>query len=361
MKCRKNLIMKAFYFFVGLLIFTYGVSQNKQTLQKEIVRNLSVNTSSTLEINNTNGDLNLEVWQKNEIEVRVVIEVTTEKVKFINQYIQAIFVSEALDSNYIRFTTKVDRSLLDHSFNNQRSSYKINYYIKHPVYLNVKLYNKFGNVYVDELSGNFYLNLDYGTAYISNLTTDESKKIPRIDLDYSKCVIKKSQFLEADVDYSKLNVNDVQTISLSSKYSKVEINLARIIKASSRFDDFNVNSVSKINLKTAYSDVQILEIYSSADVVSEHGVVSVKRLMNGFTDGYFDVAFTELKIGLDRDICLQLDANIKFGDIFLPKRANVDNYISLRDRRSKGTLGCISNYSGKLNIEANFCDVVITE
>ncbi len=353
--------MKLFICFLGFLVFSMGVSQNKQTLQKELIRNLPVNPLLTLEINNLYGDLNMEVWQKNELEVRVVIEVTTEKVKFINQYIQAFDVMEKVDSNCIQFKTKINRSLLDHSFNNRRSSYKINYYIKHPVYLNVKLFNKYGNVYVDELSGNFYLDLDFGTAYINNLTSDESERIPVVDLDYSKCVIKKTQFLEAHIDYSKLNVLEAKSISLSSRYSKVEINSTRILKASSRYDELNVSSVSKVNLKTAYSDVHILEIYSTADIVAEHGVVIVKRLLNGFTDGYFDVAFTELKIGLDRDICLQLDANIKFGDIYLPKRANVDNYITLKDTRSKGTIGCISNYSGKLNILADFCNVVISE
>lgn len=353
--------MKIFFCFLGLFIFSLGVSQNKQTLQKEIIRNIPVSPNTNFEISSIYGDLNFEVWQKNEIEVRVLIEVTTSRVKYIEQYIEAISVSEILDSNQIRFSTKIDKLKLDNSIKNKKTSFKINYYIKHPVYLNVKLFHKFGNVLIDELSSNFYLKLDNGSAYINNLTADETKKIPTIELKYSKCVIKKAHYMDIKADFSNLNVIDAQSILLSSSFSNIKINSAKIIKATSRQDNINVSNVSKINLRSIHSNIMIIEILNSADIIAKHGVVSIKKITSGFTDGYFDVAFVELKIGLDFDTCLLLDAYVKHGSISLPKRANVDNYISLKDTQSKGTIGCISNYSGKLAIQADFSNVIISE
>jgi len=355
----KKLNMKAIVFLISFLVPLYVFSHKKEKIQKEFYRLINVNPNSQLNINNYNGDLNFEVWFKNEIEIKVIIEVTTPKINKINKYIEAISVLESNDSTNINFRTTIDKTKLDASFHNGRSEFKVTYYVKHPVYLNLNLNNTNGNIYIDELSGNLNINLKNGTIYINKLTTDETKKIPFISLIHSKAVIKKSEFIEANLFYSKIIIDNTKSVKIVSEKSNVEIKNAYLASLKCNYDIVSINEVNKLDLKSKYSKTNIFKIYEYANFIGEYDDITVTNLVSNFTEATFDLSFANLDLGLTNDVCTKIVSNVKYSNIDLPKRANVDNYITLRDKRTTGTIGCISNAYSNLSINAEFSNINI--
>lgn len=346
---------------IFLFITVYAQSKDIKVIQKEIVRSLHVNPGTQLNIHNHNGDLNFDIWQKNEVEIRVVIEVESPKVKHLKRYIEAISIIDKKEEDKHVFVSKVDFSMLDMSFKNGKSTYRIHYFIKHPVYLNVNLYNKNGNIILDETSGNIYINLSNGQLHVNNITTDDSKLLPHIVLNNAKGFIKKTNFLDADLNYSKLIVHEAKSINLNSNYSKVEVESSYIIKTRSNYDKYSINNVSKINLISNYSDFDFSQIIYQADFYAKNGNITIKKIPVEFVEGTFDFSYLNLNMRVSYETCIKLNSSVTYSDIILPKRSNVDNYITLKNKKTTGTIGCISGASSKINIRAEFSNIVISE
>ncbi len=141
-------------FFTFAILFSMGLSAQKQVFSNKIEKNFSVNTSTNFTVDNKNGTIDFEVWEKNEIQIEVTYEVNTSKVEKAPVYLQAFTLNVETDSNNIKITSVINDDFLDKTFRSGKSDYKINYHIKHPVYLNINVYNRYGDVNLNELSGN---------------------------------------------------------------------------------------------------------------------------------------------------------------------------------------------------------------
>ncbi len=351
-----NLLIVIF-FLQSLIVF----SKDVQVVQKEIVRLLQVNPNSKLNIYNRNGDVNFELWQKNEVEVKVILEVESPRVQHLTRYIQAITIHETKNGDEHNFVSKIDQSKLDASFRTGKSKYKINYFIKYPVYLNLNIVNKFGDIIIDEISGNISIKLDFGSLNIKNITSDENKKIPQITLNYSDGVVNKTNFLDVQLGYSKLIVNESKSLILNTKFSDVEIQNAHIIKITSKYDKYIINNISKINSNSNFSDIKISTISNFADIYATYGNIFIQKIPAEFTEGIFDIKFLDLDIFIDNDACFQIYSNLIFSDIILPKKSEVDNYITFKDKRINGTIGCKTGANGKLDIRSEYSDIIISQ
>ncbi len=344
-----------------IMLNLYVNSKNVNVIQKEIVRLLQVNPNTLLNIQNHNGDISFELWQKNEVEIKVIIEVESPKVKFLNRYIEAILIHEIKNGDEHTFISKVDPSKLDMSFRNGRSKYRINYFVKHPVYLNVNIQNKNGDILFDEISGNISVKLSYGKLNIKNLTSDETKKLPKIILTNAKAYIQKTEFLDAELNNSKLIINDAKSLIINSSYSVIDLHRTHYIKINSRYDNYYISDVTKILLKSKFSEIKISQIISYADISVNYGSIVINKITGEFSEGVFDINYSNLNIKLSYDACLKIDSHVIYGDIILPKRSNVDNYISLKDKKVSGIIGCISGAKSKFDIKAEFSDIVISD
>ncbi len=87
----------------------------------------------------------------------------------------------------------------------------------------------------------------------------------------------------------------------------------------------------------------------------------LKRLSSDFSDGRIEATYADVKIGIDMESCIKINSLVRYGELILPKRSNVDNEISLTEKRTTGTIGCVTGATSSLDIRAEFCDVAFFE
>ncbi len=350
------------FFLLGLCILTLNIlTAQTQTFKKELTKTFYTNPATTLMIDNYRGDVDFELWTKNEVEVSVSFEVTTPKVEKAQKYLEGLSASIKTDTNYIEFVSLINKNYLDNSFYRGRSSYKINYTVKVPVYLNLTVKNYYGDIHLIESSGNLNVTLNYGTFTANNLTADENKASPKIEVNYSDCIINKCKWLDIDANNSVVKISDAQSITAKTAYSTITVNDVLNLSLKSKYDKINIDKVSKINTTLLYSKLHINQVLMDVQCVAKYSPVDIDFLSESITNAWFDMVYSDLNLNISPQVCFNINAKTKFGKIYLPKRANVNNYISSIDMKSIGTIGCITGATSKLNIDSNYGNITITD
>lgn len=349
------------FFLTLVILFSVSLSAQKQVFSNKIEKIFPVNTSTFFTINNKNGNIDFEIWEKHEIKIEVIFKVNTVKVEKAPIYLQAFSLKIEKDSNNINVTSVVNDHFLDKTFRNGKSDFEINYLIKHPVYLNINVYNRFGNVNMNELSGNLYVNLKYGKFFVNNLTSDESKRIPRFELNYSKCTILKANGLDINANYSTVNIKKALSLNINSSYSEITTDNVFLATVKSKYDRVRFTEVSKLNANANYSKFTIDFLKTEMSFVAKYTPLSINELSDEFSSLWLDVTYSDVDIQVPHSICFSINAEAKFGKILLPKRSNVNNYISYKTIKTVGTVGCVLGAKRQLNANATFCDINISE
>lgn len=352
--------MKIFAFTLTVLL-SISLYAQKQNFTNKIEKNFSVNTATNFTINTKNGNIDFEIWEKNEIQVEATFEVNTTKVEKATQFLQAFTFMVETDSNNIKITSVINDDLLDKSFRYGKSDYKINYHIKHPVYLNMNIYNRYGDVNLYELSGNLYVNLQYGKFFVKNLTSDESKNVPRFDLKYSECTILKSNWLDINADYSTVKITKALSINIHSAYSEITTDNAFSATIKSRHDKIRFTEISTLNVNASYSKFNVDLLKKDLSYVAKYAPININDLDEEFNSIWFDVNFSDINLRIPNTVCFSMNADAQYGKIYLPKRSNVNNYISSSSMKTVGTVGCLSGANAQVNAKTNYCDLNITE
>jgi len=352
--------MKTFVTFY-LLIFSAGLLAQKQTFTTNIVKTYPVNPTTTLFIENFNGDIEFELWNQNQIEAQVTFEVITPKLEKAKQFLQAFSLNTYADSSLVKLISLVNRDMLDKSFNNGRSKFKIHYHLKIPVYLNLNIKNKYGDIALTETSGAIDIKLKYGKCTINKLTADDSKPIPKLDLVYASCNIQKANWLNIEADYSVLKVNKAIGINLQSKYSNIIMNDIYLLKITSKYDQIELKNISKFDSDINYSHVNIGFLKTEFQTTAKYSPIYIKDLYEEFTTVTCDLYYSDFTAKINSQSCFNINSRVEYGKNNLPRRSNVDNIITPTSMKTNGTVGCIKGATSQVNIVAKYGDVNFIE
>lgn len=351
---------------IGFLLLTFILVSisfaQKQVFTKSITKNFEVNPQTNFSLTNFNGDINVELWTKNEIEINVIYEVNTVKYKKSDIYMQAFSMQINKDSeNNLRIESLIDRKYLDNSFNNGRSFYRINYHLKIPVYLNTSFRNKNGDIHLPELSGSVYVKLSHGKLIVTNLTADESKRIPLFDLQYASITVNKAYWLNIDAKFSVVKIKETKAVTINSSYSNITIDDVYSATLKSRYDKIDFGNISKLNINMNYSILNIKFLKSDLQCIAKYSPFTIQDLYEKFSDIWLDLHYSDATVYINKLACFNVNSDIDYGKIFLPKRSNVNNYISPTSYKTNGTVGCISGATVNFIAKAQYCDIKIIE
>jgi len=94
-----------------------------------------------------------------------------------------------------------------------------NYTINFPQSMSIDLTNKFGDIYINEVSGKARINLSYGSLDVNKLNNSDNL----IDLKFcNSAKVRSIQGAVVNLKYSTLDIDYAGSLRLDSKYSKPE-------------------------------------------------------------------------------------------------------------------------------------------
>jgi len=321
-----------------LLIPFLGFSNDdfNYTKQKNISKAYIVNSDAGINIDNSYGNIFVTTWNEDKIEIEVIIKVSGDNEKWVNEKLAGIDVDfNALKSMVSAKTIFTNTSTKNNGRNN---NFEINYTIKIPKNGTVKLNNKYGNIGTSDLFSTTDINCKYGkinlgklngnsnTILISycNNSTIESLKNGAVTARYSGLRMEGVNKLDLLSDYSEIDIVEGNDVKYNSRYGSVKIKKLNSLDGNGNYLTIYVGSLSnQLKLNTKYSNISIDAIQAKANSIN-------------IVAGYSGV-----NIGFQPNCTFDFDVSVRYGDF------RYDNELNVNSREETNTAKKISGFYKK--------------
>lgn len=283
--------------------------------KKEVKKVFKVSASDVLEIENQYGNITVTHWEKNEIEIRVVIEAKARNNKRVEELLEYADVRIEHSGNTVSGETSMAN--FGGTKNNERLA--VHYYISKPAKIkphlrlrygniilpqeneaNTTLEVKYGNINAGDFTGKLKINSSYGNievgdftdaqmtlAYCGTVVIGDGQDLS-IDSRYSNGSLGDIEQLELEASYGKYKMNKIEAIELSAKYSNFDIQeLGKELRGSFSYGTINIKHVSsalrKIQAAARYGKFNIyMPVNMSFDVVAHNMKYATYTISGGF-------------------------------------------------------------------------------
>lgn len=359
MKAQLYNILIALFLLPAIALANNGY-KGKYTKEKKIKKEYTVSANSLLALDNSYGNIDVETWNQNRVEIEVIIKTNgndEEKVKDRLEEINVLFNqnSDGVSAKTV-FEKSNKSSWLSALFGSSNNvNMEINYIVKAPVTNNMNISNDYGSINLDKLEGDLKMSCDYGKFLIGELKGSNNY----LNFDYTRnSSIDAVKRAKIRADYSEFKVENAGSIDLAADYTDARFKKVVNLKYNNDYGSLKVDKVKNISGSGDYLGIDLGYLYSTADVNMDYGSFSIDKIMSGMKSITINSDYTSVKLGYDRDAPFSFTVNTSYGsvkgiegsDFTVNKRnqSGSDNYFQgyhMNDNTG-GTININSSYGG---------------
>ncbi len=286
--------------FATLLICSSTLLHAGGVYYQEIRKTATVNADFLFKLDLNFADVNIQTWEKNQVDVVVKVDVSASSEKRANELFNGIIVNFSGESAMVNLSVALGNSSCG---NKNNESTKIYVEIKMPPGGTLDGHCAFGDFALSSLNGPCKMTVEYGEFKATNLNSRD---------------------------------NDLKV----------------------QFGGCNIQYTNGGDFRIEYGDMDLKKLNGNADFEAAFGDLEIDLVTNAVKRLDVDVEYGDAEITLARDAGFTFDANCDYGDLDLPdnsKKTSVEkDYTS---KKVKGTIG--SGGSATLSIKCSFGDVEI--
>lgn len=351
--------MKRIIVITALLIACLSLKADVQ--HKKIEKTFKLKKMKQLIVQNSYGQIELEQWDKDIVEIKVDIKVdagNAQKVKAILDKIDVSFIQKV---DYLSVVTGFSEGFSISKFVNKffsSGSVQIDYSIYIPKSMELKLVNSHGNVFLGDFAATLDIDIEKGDLKLGNSLGKSSISVKKgsVDinrLDKSNCIF---------VDCKEVNIKKVETINIDSKHSDINIESAKSIVITSSRGDCKFGTVSSLRGSSSMTDYEVKDVGSELVFDMWFGSLNVRNIHNMFS--LVDVKSERAKTGLTfmqgaaYDIRIRHNKSVKIQlpiGIEIKKRNTAEKRVFV----SEGKYGGENRFNSKVTISAKNCKLFI--
>lgn len=319
---------------------------------KKFHHEFNVNRQSVFVVDNKYGKVNIQNWDKDQVQVDVVIRVSGSESE-AQKVFEKITIDFSAAANYVRAITQLSESI------QSSSTFSIDYDVFMPKYLVLNLTNKFGDVTISGLEGKGNLiDVKYGSLYIHSISDNDDKPRTEISLSYSpNSRIGECNWLKADIMYSTLSVEKSNALIINSKYSKLYLGTCNALVGISKYDKYEMESINKCLMEdVGYSDIKISQLGKKLELTLKYGSCRVGAVDAGFEAITINSNYSGVKVHM-ANVSFQLQANVQYGDIQYSDNNAVSRQKEVTTTKASGAVGADKTTLSKVTIESKYGSV----
>jgi hypothetical protein len=346
--------MKTLYRMLPVLIFIFMLSPSKSSAHddytKIIKKEYAVDPNAQLLLDNKFGQIHCNNWDKNLVSVEVRITVTASSLEKATKLLDLVnIVSEGTPSS-----VQV-RTVFDKEGFSGNSKVSVDYTVNMPATVNLNLTNKFGDVFLNDLSGKGNLNVAYGNIEVNKLLNSDNV----IDIKFGKGDIQYITGAMVSLRYSDMKVDYAGSLYVDSKFSNLEG--GKIISLSIGFEGgkLDVENSSVVTGKSKFSDLSFSNLDKKIDLDIQYGNCDVDQISADFALVSVRNKYGSVTVNIPSGTGYTLDADLKFCDLDFPEdNANFTQKIIGNTSKSyKATVGKNPNPEAKVIVRSEFGNV----
>ena len=296
------------------------VEERLSERSKTINKAFQLGNSDWVSVNNAFGQIHVTTWDESTVEVEVEITVESRYDNRLEEMLENISVDfqERSDGVFMRSNTDLNTR------NNEK--FEINYTIKIPPDNPLEVKNSYGDIYLDDRSGEVDVNLSYGDLKAGKLIKGGELKLSfgkgdvqafgpgRIELKYMKFFsLDEAQSLELDQQYSELEIQKVNAIDMRSRYGQAEFGTVGEMDVNVHFTDFTIESLEKsldmlAKYATDFSLDHVSQDFEFIDIEGNYGSYNIDLEEGLKADFKGDFKYASMRaLGVDIDYSIRIE------------------------------------------------------
>ena len=339
----KNDIKAVLTVIVFLLAFITVKSQEKQIFEKEI----KVSEGTTVSIDHKFGNIECTTWDQDLVSVRVEVS---------GDFDDHTDIKDKID---IKFESSSDNIRLETNFNSNnynQESLQINYILSLPAYLNLKLENKFGSIYLETVTGTVDIENKFGNVKIGTLAGQKNT----IEMKFGSLEINDIQGGTIEVQNGDTDIRSAGDLNLSAKFGEVELRKAKNANIEVKNGSLTIDKVESLQYEGAFGGVSIGKVSGNLTLDNSHGNSKINRIAQNSGDIKIENKFGKVKFGINNGSSYKLHCEIKMGSFYYPDDmvSFTETETSMTNKEYSGKVGS-GNSSNSMKIESKNGDVVI--
>jgi hypothetical protein len=338
-----------------------GIISGQAFSEKRIFsKSVRVNRDMKLEIDNKYGTIQITPWDKDSVSVRAEVEASSSNLDRLHKMFQGIDVNISETNFLVRAETEFTQNInmLFESFKGMtkkiipyESSIQINYYISAPEYLNMKIANKYGNVYMENNTGTFTLNLANGSFKANSLNITEG-----INLTFCDATINKMKGGSIDASFSEVIIGESGDLKINSISSRFDLKRTGKLDTESRRDKYFIGSAVSLEGNSYFTDYRIEALNKEINLETKYGSLSADLIEKGIGLITVNSSYSDINLTFDPAVSYSLD--IKHANTFLSvpeKNSKIEKKTLNEDKKEYMTFGTVGKNPGnvKVMIDAN--------
>jgi hypothetical protein len=306
-----------------LMLFNPLLAQNDSET-RSFIKTVPVGIETTLEVSNKYGTIQVTPWNKDSAYIRAEVKAFAKDRSKLGKMFDGITVNIS-DTKYIvrartEFTSNIN--MLFESFKGMTSkiiSYdshvEINYYINIPEYLNLKIENKYGDVYMENSTGEFRISISNGSFKANSLGKKSS-------LTMVFCDAKINSIVSGNIDasFSEVAIGETGDLSINSISSKYDIKKADMISGESRRDKFFIENIGSLQGNAYFTDYKVNTLRKEINLTTRYGSVNADLIERGFESININSGYSDLTLNFDPGSSYNLDIRHTNTFVVLPSR-----------------------------------------
>jgi len=342
-----------------ILLFVSSLAAQTDSETRSYIKSMPVGRETSLEISNKYGTIQITPWEKDSALIRVEVKAFASGQTKLKKMFEGININITDTKLIVRAQTDFTQSInmLFESFKgmtNKLISYdsrvEINYFINIPEYLNLRIENKYGDVYLENASGDFSVTMSNGSFKANSLSK-------RSDLHLSFCDANINTIASGKIDasFSDITIGETESLTISSISSKYDIKKAGVINTESRRDKFYIGDIESLRGTSYFSDFRINSLKKEMDFTTRYGSISTDLIEMGFESVNINSGYSDLSLEFDPALSYSIEIRHTNAFIVLPDKNTKTEKKALNEEKKEymtfGTVGR-NQISGKVKIDA---------
>ncbi len=318
--------------------------QAKETFTSTFKKEFEVNRNATVKINNTFGDVQCYNWDKNEVSIEVLVEVTAADKRAADKVFDRISVEISGDKNLVTERTRVNNLKgRDVKFN-----IIVNVYL--PESLNVDFTNRFGSIFLGIVKGKAKVSQSFGTLQITELQNENN------DLRVEHGSLRAGNINEAmiDISHSNLSIEKANSLDMDSQFTELVIEKLDQLVVNANFGSLEVDKVGTVRGDFSGTGVEIDYLMKFFEAKINLGSLSIDRISRNFSEVDIDGKHASIELGLESNSNFSFDLETRFAGVYLPSEFEMTKEkLGFNSYRYNGYFGD-KNGQSLIKIESEF-------
>lgn len=313
------------------LVLPLGISAQTE-LTKDWKRSFTVSSQGTVHIENKYGNVVVNGWDKEEVQVAITVSVTHRKDENAQKLLDRIQPEVTTADDFVKVSAKIlekSSGFFARYFNKanpfdfDKTNVKIDFEVYLPSTTELKVTNKFGDLVLASWEGDLEANVQHGDIWIN----DEISAF-KVDMRFGKLNSRGADYGNVKMSNGSIDIKSVGKLKIISSGSEIDLGNVSNLELYSSKDEILVEEVKTLRGDFKFSNGRIQKVGSKLFLTLRVAELEIGEILEGSPEIDIVQESSEIKIDVS-GLAFDFAATMEQGLLRVPKSfKNVESVVT---------------------------------